>query len=154
MFHSISSGLLVVVRLLVAGIQGPVIVAQAGDRVVVHFKNLASQPYSISPVGITYGKQSEGCCLLIWEKAQSKSIISILWVHILRSLTVIFTSFIICVKQIRKSNVDEISHLTCFEIKLGSSRTFKQPRGCRRLIHFVNPKQSLPVKVFLWRIES
>uniref|UniRef100_A0AAQ6AAE5 F5/8 type C domain-containing protein n=1 Tax=Amphiprion ocellaris TaxID=80972 RepID=A0AAQ6AAE5_AMPOC len=46
--------------LLVAGIQGPMIVAQAGDRVVVHFKNLASQPYSISPVGITYWKQSEG----------------------------------------------------------------------------------------------
>uniref|UniRef100_A0AAQ5X6G0 F5/8 type C domain-containing protein n=1 Tax=Amphiprion ocellaris TaxID=80972 RepID=A0AAQ5X6G0_AMPOC len=42
------------------GIQGPMIVAQAGDRVVVHFKNLASQPYSISPVGITYWKQSEG----------------------------------------------------------------------------------------------
>ncbi|KAM4555108.1 coagulation factor VIII [Odontesthes bonariensis] len=42
------------------GIQGPVIVAQAGDRVVVHFKNLASQPYSISPVGITYSKKSEG----------------------------------------------------------------------------------------------
>ncbi|XP_044061159.1 coagulation factor VIII [Siniperca chuatsi] len=42
------------------GIQGPVIVAQAGDRVVVHFKNLASQPYSISPVGVTYWKQSEG----------------------------------------------------------------------------------------------
>lgn len=45
---------------LAVGIQGPVIVAQAGDRVLVHFKNLASQPYSISPVGITYGKQSEG----------------------------------------------------------------------------------------------
>uniref|UniRef100_A0A665XF66 Coagulation factor VIII, procoagulant component n=1 Tax=Echeneis naucrates TaxID=173247 RepID=A0A665XF66_ECHNA len=42
------------------GIQGPVIVAQAGNRVIVHFKNLASQPYSISPVGITYSKQSEG----------------------------------------------------------------------------------------------
>ncbi|TKS72296.1 Coagulation factor VIII [Collichthys lucidus] len=42
------------------GIQGPVIVGQAGDTVVVHFKNLASQPYSISPVGITYWKQSEG----------------------------------------------------------------------------------------------
>lgn len=45
---------------LVVGIQGPVIVAQAGDTVMVHFKNLASQPYSISPVGITYWKQSEG----------------------------------------------------------------------------------------------
>uniref|UniRef100_A0A8C5GV05 Coagulation factor VIII-like n=1 Tax=Gouania willdenowi TaxID=441366 RepID=A0A8C5GV05_GOUWI len=42
------------------GIQGPVIVANAGDRVLVHFKNLASQPYSISPVGISYSKQSEG----------------------------------------------------------------------------------------------
>ncbi|XP_039872300.1 coagulation factor VIII isoform X1 [Simochromis diagramma] len=42
------------------GIQGPVIVTQAGETVVVHFKNLASQPYSISPVGITYWKQSEG----------------------------------------------------------------------------------------------
>lgn len=36
------------------------IVTQAGETVVVHFKNLASQPYSISPVGITYWKQSEG----------------------------------------------------------------------------------------------
>ncbi|KAM9849689.1 coagulation factor VIII [Aulostomus maculatus] len=43
-----------------AGIQGPVIYAQGGERVIVHFKNLASQPYSISPVGITYWKQSEG----------------------------------------------------------------------------------------------
>uniref|UniRef100_UPI003AB01E3A coagulation factor VIII n=1 Tax=Centroberyx gerrardi TaxID=166262 RepID=UPI003AB01E3A len=43
-----------------AGIQGPVIHAQAGDSVVVHFKNLASQPYSISPVGVSYWKQSEG----------------------------------------------------------------------------------------------
>ncbi|XP_029135416.2 coagulation factor VIII isoform X1 [Labrus bergylta] len=42
------------------GIQGPVIEAKAGDRVVVHFKNLASQPYSISPVGIRYWKQFEG----------------------------------------------------------------------------------------------
>ncbi|XP_061642909.1 coagulation factor VIII isoform X1 [Phyllopteryx taeniolatus] len=42
------------------GIQGPVIVTQPRERVVVHFKNLASQPYSISPVGITYWKQSEG----------------------------------------------------------------------------------------------
>lgn len=58
--------------LLVTGIQGPVIVAQAGDRVVVHFKNFASQPYSISPVGISYWKQSEGDVLLytlnIWQQ--------------------------------------------------------------------------------------
>ncbi|XP_049597125.1 venom prothrombin activator pseutarin-C non-catalytic subunit [Syngnathus scovelli] len=43
-----------------AGIQGPVIVTQPRERVVIHFKNLATQPYSISPVGITYWKQSEG----------------------------------------------------------------------------------------------
>ncbi|XP_061691425.1 coagulation factor VIII [Syngnathoides biaculeatus] len=42
------------------GIQGPVIVTQPREKVVVHFKNLASHPYSISPVGITYWKQSEG----------------------------------------------------------------------------------------------
>ncbi|CAL8264274.1 unnamed protein product [Lota lota] len=43
-----------------AGIQGPVIHARAGDRLVVHFKNLASEPFSISPVGIAYWKQYEG----------------------------------------------------------------------------------------------
>nr|XP_057918781.1 coagulation factor VIII isoform X2 [Doryrhamphus excisus] len=43
-----------------AGIQGPVIVMETKVQVVVHFKNLASQPYSISPVGVSYGKQSEG----------------------------------------------------------------------------------------------
>ncbi|XP_051922357.1 coagulation factor VIII isoform X2 [Hippocampus zosterae] len=43
-----------------SGIQGPVIVTRSLERVVVHFKNLASRPYSISPVGITYWKQSEG----------------------------------------------------------------------------------------------
>nr|XP_061793417.1 coagulation factor VIII-like [Nerophis lumbriciformis] len=42
------------------GIQGPVIVTQPLERVIIHFKNMASQPYSISPVGITYWKQSEG----------------------------------------------------------------------------------------------
>uniref|UniRef100_A0A672J2R2 Coagulation factor VIII, procoagulant component n=1 Tax=Salarias fasciatus TaxID=181472 RepID=A0A672J2R2_SALFA len=47
-------------HVIFAGIQGPVIAAQAGDKVVIHFKNLASQPYSISPVGITYSKHSEG----------------------------------------------------------------------------------------------
>lgn len=49
---------------MIAGIQGPVVVAQAGEKVIIHFKNLASQPYSISPVGITYWKQSEGKELL------------------------------------------------------------------------------------------
>uniref|UniRef100_A0AAR2KQL0 Coagulation factor VIII, procoagulant component n=1 Tax=Pygocentrus nattereri TaxID=42514 RepID=A0AAR2KQL0_PYGNA len=43
-----------------AGIQGPTIRAVVNDRVVVHFKNLASQNYSISPIGVPYWKQSEG----------------------------------------------------------------------------------------------
>ncbi|KAI1898621.1 hypothetical protein AGOR_G00074270 [Albula goreensis] len=42
------------------GIQGPTIKAEVNDKVVVHFKNFASLPFSISPVGISYWKQSEG----------------------------------------------------------------------------------------------
>lgn len=43
-----------------AGIQGPIIRTVVNDRVVVHFKNFASQSFSISPIGIPYWKQSEG----------------------------------------------------------------------------------------------
>uniref|UniRef100_A0A8C2FKZ4 Coagulation factor VIII, procoagulant component n=1 Tax=Cyprinus carpio TaxID=7962 RepID=A0A8C2FKZ4_CYPCA len=43
-----------------AGIQGPTIRTVVNDRVVVHFKNFASQFFSISPIGIPYWKQSEG----------------------------------------------------------------------------------------------
>ncbi|XP_064182093.1 coagulation factor VIII [Anguilla rostrata] len=42
------------------GIQGPTIKAEVNDRVLVHFKNFASLPFSIFPVGISYWKQSEG----------------------------------------------------------------------------------------------
>ncbi|KAJ8337919.1 hypothetical protein SKAU_G00368850 [Synaphobranchus kaupii] len=42
------------------GIQGPTIKAEVNDKVVVHFKNFASLPFSIFPVGISYWKQSEG----------------------------------------------------------------------------------------------
>uniref|UniRef100_W5N8Q8 Coagulation factor VIII n=1 Tax=Lepisosteus oculatus TaxID=7918 RepID=W5N8Q8_LEPOC len=42
------------------GIQGPVIAAEVMDKVVVHFKNFASRPYSVHPIGISYWKQSEG----------------------------------------------------------------------------------------------
>ncbi|KPP74504.1 coagulation factor VIII-like, partial [Scleropages formosus] len=38
---------------------GPTIRAEVNDKVVVHFKNFASQPYSVHPVGISYWKQSE-----------------------------------------------------------------------------------------------
>ncbi|XP_035383063.1 coagulation factor VIII [Electrophorus electricus] len=43
-----------------AGIQGPTLRAEVNDRLVVHFKNFASQPFSISPIGVPYWKQSEG----------------------------------------------------------------------------------------------
>ncbi|XP_061091962.1 coagulation factor VIII [Conger conger] len=42
------------------GILGPTIKAEVNDRVVVHFKNFASLPFSVCPVGISYWKQSEG----------------------------------------------------------------------------------------------
>ncbi|KAL4631181.1 coagulation factor VIII-like [Arapaima gigas] len=42
------------------GILGPTIRAEVNDKVVVNFKNFASQPYSVHPVGISYWKQSEG----------------------------------------------------------------------------------------------
>nr|XP_055033767.1 coagulation factor VIII [Misgurnus anguillicaudatus] len=43
-----------------AGIQGPTIKTTVSDRVEIHFKNFASHPFSISPIGIPYWKQSEG----------------------------------------------------------------------------------------------
>ncbi|XP_042593889.1 coagulation factor VIII-like [Cyprinus carpio] len=43
-----------------AGIQGPTIRTVMNDRVVVHFKNFASQSFSVSPIGIQYWKHSEG----------------------------------------------------------------------------------------------
>eukprot|EP00062_Callorhinchus_milii_P000799 gi/632935272/ref/XP_007889515.1/ PREDICTED: coagulation factor VIII isoform X2 [Callorhinchus milii] len=42
------------------GILGPTIRAEVNDKVIIHFKNLASRPYSIHPYGISYWKMSEG----------------------------------------------------------------------------------------------
>ncbi|XP_067903750.1 coagulation factor V [Heterodontus francisci] len=42
------------------GILGPTIRAEVNDKVIIHFKNLASRPYSIHPFGISYWKMSEG----------------------------------------------------------------------------------------------
>ncbi|XP_039622462.1 coagulation factor VIII [Polypterus senegalus] len=42
------------------GILGPTIKAEVNDKVIVNFKNFASRPYSVNPIGITYWKQSEG----------------------------------------------------------------------------------------------
>nr|XP_020660343.1 coagulation factor VIII [Pogona vitticeps] len=42
------------------GILGPTIRAEVYDKVVVIFKNLASQPFSIQAIGVSYWKASEG----------------------------------------------------------------------------------------------
>ncbi|XP_020388886.2 coagulation factor VIII isoform X1 [Rhincodon typus] len=42
------------------GILGPTIRAEVNDKVIIHFKNLASRPFSIHPFGISYWKMSEG----------------------------------------------------------------------------------------------
>jgi manganese oxidase len=42
------------------GIMGPLIRAEVGDTIVVHFMNKASQPYSIHPHGVSYNRDSEG----------------------------------------------------------------------------------------------
>ncbi len=43
-----------------AGILGPIIRAEVGDTIVVHFKNNATRPYSLHPHGVFYNKDSEG----------------------------------------------------------------------------------------------
>ena len=42
------------------GILGPLIRAEVGDTIVVHFRNNATQPYSIHPHGVSYERDSEG----------------------------------------------------------------------------------------------
>ena len=42
------------------GILGPLIRAEVGDTIVVHFQNNATQPYSIHPHGVSYERDSEG----------------------------------------------------------------------------------------------
>ncbi|XP_030838530.1 hephaestin-like protein [Strongylocentrotus purpuratus] len=42
------------------GMMGPVIKAEVGDKVIVHFRNMASRPYSINPGGLGYTKSAEG----------------------------------------------------------------------------------------------
>jgi len=42
------------------GLLGPLIRAEVGDTIVVHFRNNATQPYSIHPHGVSYGRDSEG----------------------------------------------------------------------------------------------
>jgi hephaestin len=42
------------------GILGPLIRAEVGDTIVIHFRNNASQPYSLHPHGVSYERDSEG----------------------------------------------------------------------------------------------
>uniref|UniRef100_H3CCD3 ferroxidase n=1 Tax=Tetraodon nigroviridis TaxID=99883 RepID=H3CCD3_TETNG len=42
------------------GYLGPLIVAEEGDTVIIHLRNIASRPYSIHPHGQNYSKSSEG----------------------------------------------------------------------------------------------
>lgn len=43
-----------------AGILGPILRAEVGDTIKVHFKNNATRPYSMHPHGVFYLKDSEG----------------------------------------------------------------------------------------------
>ncbi len=43
-----------------AGILGPIIRAEVGDTILVHFKNNATHAYSLHPHGVFYNKDSEG----------------------------------------------------------------------------------------------
>lgn len=42
------------------GYLGPLLMAEEGDTVVVHLRNIASRPYSIHPHGLNYSKGNEG----------------------------------------------------------------------------------------------
>ncbi|KAJ6662254.1 hypothetical protein lerEdw1_012417 [Lerista edwardsae] len=43
-----------------SGLLGPTLRAEVGDKLIVHFKNLANKPLSLHPQGIAYDKHSEG----------------------------------------------------------------------------------------------
>ena len=42
------------------GVLGPIIRAEVGDTIKVHFKNLATRPFTVHPHGIFYNKADEG----------------------------------------------------------------------------------------------
>uniref|UniRef100_A0A3B3HM20 Ceruloplasmin n=1 Tax=Oryzias latipes TaxID=8090 RepID=A0A3B3HM20_ORYLA len=42
------------------GYMGPLLMAEEGDTVVIHLKNLASRPYTVHPHGLAYTKGKEG----------------------------------------------------------------------------------------------
>jgi hypothetical protein len=42
------------------GIMGPLIRAEVGDTIVIHFRNRTTQSYSMHPHGVSYSRNSEG----------------------------------------------------------------------------------------------
>ncbi|XP_046333046.2 hephaestin-like protein [Haliotis rufescens] len=42
------------------GFIGPTLKGEVGDKLIVHFKNLATKPYSVHPHGVKYSKSNEG----------------------------------------------------------------------------------------------
>lgn len=42
------------------GYMGPLLMAEVGDTITVHLRNIASRPYSLHPHGLTYTKGHEG----------------------------------------------------------------------------------------------
>ena len=42
------------------GIMGPLIRAEVGDTIVIHFRNNTTHPYSMHPHGVSYSRESEG----------------------------------------------------------------------------------------------
>lgn len=42
------------------GLLGPIIRAEVGDQIVVHFRNKVRYPTSMHPHGVLYSKSSEG----------------------------------------------------------------------------------------------
>lgn len=47
------------------GYLGPLLMAEEGDTLIVHLKNMATRPYSIHPHGLNYSKGNEGEELMI-----------------------------------------------------------------------------------------
>lgn len=77
-----------------SGLLGPTIRAEVYDTVVITFKNLASRPYSLHAVGVSYWKASEGelgnirCCKSLCSTSCSATCLP----GVCPSLTLLFMS--------------------------------------------------------------
>ncbi|CAH1245135.1 HEPHL1 [Branchiostoma lanceolatum] len=55
------------------GYLGPTISGEVGENIIVHFKNMASRPYSMHPHGVLYEKNSEGALYFDGTSGANKS---------------------------------------------------------------------------------